>query len=488
MTNQQIEIKEQEIHERAKDTLKKSEKRNRSLYTKMPAMLHSIDTSGSIIDVSDLWLDSFGYERNKVVGCKSVEFLTGKSKRYVESFAMPEFMKTGCARDIPLKFIKKDGGIMDILLSAIAERDEGGNYIRSLAILTDNTERKNAEDALKKAQAEVEELKNRLHAENIYWRDEIKVKPNFEEIISGSEALKQVLRRVKQVSPTDTTVLIIGETGTGKELLAHAVHNNSTRQDRTLVKVNSAALPENLIESELFGHERGAFTGAFKQKIGRFELADGGTIFLDEIGEIPTSMQAKLLRVLQEGEIERLGSSETIKVNVRVIAATSRNLEKAMARGDFLESLYYRLNVFPIKVPPLRERKEDIPLLVEHFVMKYSAKMGKKIETITEKLLDTLKAFDWPGNVRELENIIERLMVISNNNLLEIDEWQMDNVTSHNTSRVSTIKEIEIEHITRILELTAWRVRGSNGAAKILDIKPTTLESKMKKLGILRNR
>ena len=488
MKKQKNETEEQEICQRGKDALRKSEERYRSLYVRMPAMLHSINDSGHILDVSDRWLEVFGYKREEVMGRKSVEFLTEESRHYAESVAMPEFMKTGNVHDIPYQFVKKNSEIVDVLLSAITEWDEDGNYTRSLAILTDITERRNAEEALEKSRAEIEKVKNSLQPDNIFLQDEISSEHNFKEIIGVSENLKKVLRKVEQVSPTDTTVLILGETGTGKELLANAVHSHSARQDRILVKVNCAALPENLIESELFGHERGAFTGAFKQKIGRFELADGGTIFLDEIGQLPKDLQAKLLRVLQEGEFERLGSSNSLRVDVRVMAATSRNLEKAMVDGDFLEGLYYRLNVFPIQVPPLRERKEDIPLLARQFVKKFSIKMGKKIKEIPKKLMDALHIYDWPGNVRELENVIERLMVISDGILLEIDEWSLENIASHHTSCVSTLKEIEIEHITKTLELTGWRVRGSSGAANILGIKPSTLEARMKKLGILRKR
>ena len=488
MMKQQIETKELEIRQRVKDMSKKNEEHYRSLFVRTPAIQHSIDDKGRLLDVSDRWLEKFGYNREEVIGRESVEFLTEDSKHYAESVAIPEFMKKGFVRDINYQFVKKNNEIFDVLLSAITEWDEDDNYIRSLAILTDITEQRKLEEALEKSLTEIEKVKNSLQPDNIFLQDEISSEHNFEEIIGASEGLKKVLGKVEQVSPTDTTVLILGETGTGKELIARAVHSHSVRQERPLVIINCAALPNNLIESELFGHERGAFTGAFKQKIGRFKLADGGTIFLDEIGELPTEIQVKLLRVLQEGELERLGSSNTLKVDVRIIAATSRNLERAMADGNFLEGLYYRLNVFPIKVPPLRERKEDIPLLVKHFVKKFSIKMGKKIEKIPKKLMDTLQIYDWPGNVRELENIIERLTVISEGNLLEIGEWPLENIASHHTSRVSTLREIEIEHITMTLELTGWRVRGSSGAAEILGIKPSTLEARMKKLGILRKR
>ena len=265
---------------------------------------------------------------------------------------------------------------------------------------------KNTEKELIEKGEALRKLKDKLEEETIYLREEIKINSNFEEIISGSDEFKKVLKKVEQVAATDSTVLIQGETGTGKELIARAVHNNSNRSDRALVTINCAALPPEMIESELFGHEKGAFTGAYTKKVGRFELANHGTIFLDEIGDMPKNVQVKILRVLQEGEFERLGNSGTIKTDVRIIAATNRELEKAIQNNDFREDLFYRLNVFPIQVPPLRERKEDIPLLVQHFVKKYSKKTGRKIKETSKKVIDSLMAYDWPGNVRELENII----------------------------------------------------------------------------------
>ncbi|MFQ5650448.1 MAG: sigma 54-interacting transcriptional regulator [bacterium] len=349
-------------------------------------------------------------------------------------------------------------------------------------------EKTRAAEALQNALSEVERLKNRLHAENVYLQDEIKLQHNFGEIITCSEALKCMLRKVEQVASTDTTVLILGETGTGKELVARAVHSISARGDRPLVKVNCAALPATLIESELFGHEKGAFTGALSRKIGRFELADGGTIFLDEIGDLPPELQAKLLRVLQEGEIERLGSVKTLTVNVRVIAATNRELEQEIENGHFREDLYYRLNVFPITCPPLREHKEDIPLLVNHFIKKYGARSGKRLRTITQTAMDRLRDYHWPGNVRELENIIERAVIISQGKKLELGDWLPITSAPSCASPISTLEETERNHIIEALELTGWRVSGEKGAAKILGIKSTTLDARMKKLGITRDK
>ncbi len=344
-------------------------------------------------------------------------------------------------------------------------------------------DRKQAEKELQRALAEIEQLKDRLQRENIYLRDEIKLEHNFEEIIGQSDALKYVLFKVEQVAPTDSTALILGETGTGKELVARAIHNESSRRDRPLVKVNCATLPSNLIESELFGHEKGAFTGAQIKQIGRFELADGGTIFLDEIGDLPLDLQVKLLRVLQDGEFERLGSSRTIKSDVRIIAATNRNLKEEVGKGRFREDLWYRLNVFPITVPPLRQRREDIPLLVRSFVRKFSRKMGKEITRIAPQETEALQNYSWPGNVRELENVIERAVIVSQGPTLSVKVPKTFENTTHGKQ---SLEEIEREHIIRVLEESGWKIEGKSGAAQILALNPGTLRSRMKKLGIKR--
>ncbi len=351
----------------------------------------------------------------------------------------------------------------------------------------DMTDRIVMENALKDALKEVERLKDQLEEENIYLRQEIKLTHNFEEILSQNAGYKAVLSHVEQAAPTDATVLILGETGTGKELIARAIHNLSLRKNRSLVKVNCAALPANLIESELFGHEKGSFTGAIAQKIGRFELAHHGTIFLDEIGDLPLDLQVKLLRVLQEGEFDRLGSAETIRVDVRVIAATNRDLEEEIRQGRFREDLFYRLNVFPVFVPPLRERQDDIPILVEYFLRRYCKKTGREIDVIPQKTMDTLQAYHWPGNVRELENIIERAVILSRGKRLELGDWfTAEQDPSANASDIATLEELERHHILQVLKLTRWRVSGPKGAAKILGINAQTLVSRMKKLGIER--
>jgi formate hydrogenlyase transcriptional activator len=339
---------------------------------------------------------------------------------------------------------------------------------------------------LKSRLQEIESLKERLLAENTYLQEEIRLTHNFDEIVTRSKAFQRVLQQIEQVASTDATVLIQGESGTGKELIARAIHNISGRSRKPLVKVNCATLPANLIESELFGHEKGAFTGALERKTGRFEWADGGTIFLDEIGELPVELQAKLLRVLQEGEFERLGNPRTIRVNVRVIAATNRNLEQAIGKKEFREDLYYRLNVFPVVCPPLRDRKEDIPLLVKHFCQKHENKIGKKISHIPARVMEALVAYDWPGNIRELENIIERALILSRNGALESGEWLPAERKLTGTAALRKLEDVEKDHILNVLKKTGWKVSGEKGAARILGLNATTLEARMKKLGIIR--
>ena len=349
------------------------------------------------------------------------------------------------------------------------------------------TDLKKSQNELREALEEVKHLKDRLQAENAYLQQEIKLTHNFEEIVTRNKKYKKVLASIEQVAATSATVLILGESGTGKELLARAVHSISKRSDRPIVKVNCATLPANLIESELFGHEKGAFTGALTQKIGRFELADGGTIFLDEIGELPLELQSKLLRVLQEGEFERLGNPKTIKVDVRVMAATNKDLETAMTKKEFREDLFYRLNVFPITSIPLRDRKDDIPLLVDHFYHKYAARFGKEIGAIPKRVIDSLMDYHWPGNIRELENIIERAVIISKGKKLKLGDFSPQRMGIPQKDEITSLQENQRSHILRALESTNWRISGDRGAAKLLGIKRTTLNARMKKLKIQRS-
>jgi PAS domain S-box-containing protein len=711
------------------------------IYNNTPVMMHSIDNDGALIRVNDHWLRVLGYERDEVIGRRSMDFLTEQSRWQAEESALPQLRETGSVKNIELQFVKKDGDVIDVLLSAIAEFDDQGRIDHTLAFLVDVSERKRAEDAQRAAEEALraseeryrdlyenaplaydtvgadgriqmtnaysarmlgvaqedligrhvldlyadtpsgrqkaeqlfqrflagEELRDqelemrradgqsiwvsltvrpirdpqgkvlasrsmlvditerklaeqalreseerfagifrsamdaivivdgegrislfndaaenvfrcsastvlgqpvdrllseafrtvltdclsafraegvsnrylwapegltairangeefpveatisrvevpdqelcsiilrdinerqraeselrKLRQETEYLQQELKSVQHVGEMVGASPATKQVFDDIAQVAATDSTVLITGETGTGKELVAAAIHEGSLRKDKALVTINCAALPAGLMESELFGHERGAFTGALSRKIGRFELADGGSIFLDEIGDLPSDLQAKLLRVLQEGEFQRVGGTRTIEVGVRVIAATNRDLAKAIEEGKFRADLYYRLNVFPIHVPPLRERKDDIPLLAEYFLGKYSKKLGKSIRTIHESTMRSLLSYGWPGNIRELENVIERGVVISQGTTLQLGKWFPQAGPVGGAGAIPTLDDVQREHIREVLELTGWRVAGEHGAAITLGIKPTTLEARMKKLGIERKR
>jgi formate hydrogenlyase transcriptional activator len=351
---------------------------------------------------------------------------------------------------------------------------------------------------------EINELKARLEKENVYLQDEIRTEHNFEEIIGNSPPLLAVLRKVEQVAPTDSTVLINGETGTGKELIARAIHDRSARKKRPLLKVNCSAISAGLVESELFGHVKGAFTGAFDRHIGRFELADGGTIFLDEIGELPLETQVKLLRVLQEREFEPVGSNKPVRVDVRVIAATNRNLQESIRTGQFRSDLFYRLNVFPIDVPPLRERRSDISQIAMFFLARYSKKFGKEIQGMARATVNRLSNYAWPGNIRELQNVIERAVILSQSSVLELepdlipvlapaDSSTMDDPPSEAAkpsgpalSASSTLEDVERSHIVEVLNQTKGVVEGPRGAAKILGLHPNTLRHRMQKLGLKR--
>jgi PAS domain S-box-containing protein len=377
----------------------------------------------------------------------------------------------------------KSGEYLWFLARGQAIWNSEGKAIRMCGSIQDITERKQAELNLKAALSEIQGLKEKLEVERAYLQEEIKSQYNHENIIGQSNALNYIFYKVEQIAPTDTTVLILGETGTGKELVARAIHGLSPRKDRALLKVNCATLPSNLIESELFGHEKGAFTGAHARQLGRFEVANGATLFLDEIGELPLELQPKLLRVIQDGEFERLGSAGTIKVDVRVIAATNRNLEEEVRRGRFREDLWYRLSIFPITVPPLRERMEDIALLVDYFVDKISKRLGKLIESIPTNVMNALQHYQWPGNVRELENVLERAVINSSGPKLHlVDELKKPHKDL--TAAQKTLNEVERDYIVRVLEQTHWKVSGHNGAAEILGLDRSTLRARMRKLGI----
>ncbi len=387
----------------------------------------------------------------------------------------------------------KDGRLLWVEAHLSVIFDENKVPVGLRGVTLDITERKIAEEGLRNALIQVEQLKDQFQKENVYLREYVELRHEFEDIIGHSDEIKYVLFKIQQVAPTDASVLIQGETGTGKELVARAIHNASPRKDRPIVKINCAALPANLIESELFGHEKGAFTGAQTRKIGRFELADGATLFLDEIGELPLELQVKLLRVLQEGEFERLGSSQTRKVDVRIIAATNRNLKAEVQNGTFREDLWYRLNVFPITVPPLRQRKSDIALLVNFFVDQANRKLGRIVKTISPQTLQALENYYWPGNVRELANVVERALINSNGTVLQLadkldSELQLPvngNGNGHHKP-LSKLEDVERDHIVAVLDACEWRIEGPSGAAEVLALNSSTLRSRMNKLGIKR--
>ena len=373
------------------------------------------------------------------------------------------------------------------LEQAVQERTEELTRM-NLQLTQEIAERKKVEGSLLETYAEIKRLKDQLEAENIYLEQEVARQDNFGESIGQSSLLTQVFSLVELVAPMNATVLLLGETGTGKGVVARAIHSRSPRKNRPLITVNCATLPAALIESELFGRERGAFTGSDSKQIGRFELADGGTIFLDEIGELPLELQNKLLRVIQDGEFERLGSPRTLKTDVRIIAATNRNLTEEVKNHKFREDLYYRLNVFPITMPPLRQRKDDIPLLVQHFVTKFNAKIGRKIEIVSRETMSALQEYPWPGNIRELESVIERAVIVSQGTTLQVLD-RFDTFRKAEEAGGQEIKglvELEHDHILQVLQKTGWRIEGKNGAAGLLGLNASTLRARMRKYGIVR--
>jgi transcriptional regulator with GAF, ATPase, and Fis domain len=399
------------------------------------------------------------------------------------------FRAYGTKSGVYVPFSVAEGPVFGLLTFAVMreERDWPETVVTGFKLIAqvfaNALERKRMEDQLRERLLEIEELKQRLERENIYLQEEIRLLVEHTDIVGQSLAIKKVLSQVEQVAGTDSTVLIQGETGTGKELLARAIHHLSSRKDRPLVTVNCASLPPTLIESELFGREKGAYTGALTRMAGRFEAADGATLFLDEIGELPQEVQSKLLRVLEEGRFERLGSTMTLQVNVRIIAATNRNLAQDVNEGRFRKDLYYRLNVFPIEIPALRERPDDIPLLVWAFVRQFEKKMGKRVDSISRKNMEALQHHSWPGNVRELRNAIEHAMIVSSGRNLAFPSPKSGLPEAPDTRN---LQDLERRHILDVLEKSGWRLSGEGGASEILGLKRTTLQSRMKKLGIKR--
>ena len=483
------------------EALKISETRYRRLFeTAQDGILILDAETGQISDVNPFLVEMLGYSHEDFLGKKLWEIGAFKDIEASKA-AFLELQGKGYVRynDLPLE--TKDGRSMAVEFVSNVYLVNHHKVIQ--CNIRDITERKLIAEALQKAHNELERrveertvelrtalseiktMKDQLEAENIYFRHENKMKHRFEHILGQSDGLKYVLYRAEQVAPTNTTVLILGETGTGKELIAAAIHNMSPRKERPLITVNCAALPGNLIESELFGREKGAFTGADTRQVGRFEVAHGSTLCLDEIGELPLEVQAKLLRVIQHNEFERLGSSHTVKVDVRIVATTNRNLEEEVRKGRFRQDLYYRLNVFPITVPPLRQRKEDIPLMVQAFIERYSRKLGKQITSIQKETMKALQDYPWPGNVRELESIIERAVILCPGPVLQLAD-KLEISSPPLSSAVRTLEETERNQIFKILSETRWRIEGKDGAAAILGLHPSTLRARMHKLGIVR--
>jgi formate hydrogenlyase transcriptional activator len=465
----------------------------------------TLGSEGTILFCNQRFANIVKGSPEKIVGSSIYQYLSSKDiqsfktliERSIKGRSKSEMnFKTGCEKSVPVL----------LSMNSLQHADIPGVLCM---IVTDMTENKHNEDMrieeqvlqkahdrleqqveertvkLRTALSEIKIMKEQLEAENVYFRQENKMKHQFENIIGQSDGLKYVLYRAQQVAPADTTILVLGETGTGKELIAAAIHNMSPRKERPLITVNCAALPGNLIESELFGREKGAFTGADSRRMGRFEVANGSTICLDEIGELPLDLQGKLLRVIQHSEFERLGSSHTVKVDVRIVATTNRNLEEEVRNGRFRQDLFYRLNVFPITVPPLRQRKDDIPLMVQAFVERYSRKLGKQIKTIKKETMKELQDYPWPGNVRELESIIERAVILCPGPVLQLaDKLEITSPTL--SSAMRTLEDSERNQILKILFETKWRIEGKDGAAAILGIHPSTLRARLHKLEIER--
>ena len=464
---------------RLERTLAESEERLRDLFEEAPIAYVHEDLDSRFIRANRTALRTLGVRPDEVAGMVGRSLIpdTPEAQRRVQE-AFESIARGTDTSGVVLELRRKDDG-RPLWIQWWSRPDPSGQYTRTMFI-----------DITEKILLEQEQA--RLPAQNLYLREEIQSVHNFEEIVGRSPGLVRVLEDVGRVAPTEASVLLTGETGTGKELIARAIHSNSQRHGKPLIKLSCAALSTNLVESELFGHEKGAFSGAIARRIGRFELAHGGTIFLDEIGDVPLEMQVKLLRVLQEREFERVGGNVALKADVRIIAATNRDLHAAMREGRFREDLYYRLCVFPIEIPPLRERAGDIPLLVQFFLTRFAARSGKRIESVSRETLARLQAYPWPGNVRELENVIERAVILCSGNELEVSPGLLPPARAAAggapAAGAGGLEGVEREHILATLRSTGWRVEGEGGAAARLGMNPSTLRSRIKKLGLSRSR
>ncbi|WP_246399462.1 sigma 54-interacting transcriptional regulator [Geomonas silvestris] len=539
----QIELESQnEELRQAREQLEISRNDLAELYDFAPVAYFTFDSCGVVRQVNLAGSQLLGVERRQLVGTPFTRYLADAQGREFFPRYLAGVVQHPHLQQCEIRLSGKNGSIVYGRFRSIRVSDRVGKdgFIRVLCSVVDGTlarrlqedlqkshnnleitvsqrtaelarsneqltreieERSRAEEALQNAYLEIKRLKDRLQAENNYLQQEVARQFNFGEIIGQSQALANVNRQVEQVSPMNATVLLLGETGTGKGMVARAIHAGSPRKGRPMITVNCTTLPATLVESELFGREKGAFTGAFARQIGRFELADGGTVFLDEVGDMPLELQGKLLRVIQDGEFERLGGNITLKTDVRIIAATNRNLVTEIREGRFREDLYYRLNVFPITIPPLRQRSEDIPLLVEHFLAKFNKKIGKTVRTVTKETLEALKGYHWPGNVRELENVIERAVITSQGSTLQVlDRFDSFPVREQDGAApapdgvggatggagVKALSVLESDHILSVLLRTGWRIEGKHGAAGLLGINASTLRARMRKFGIVR--
>jgi PAS domain S-box-containing protein len=485
----------------------KIERHYRDLYRATPAMLYTVDPEGRIILCSDRWLRKMGYQREEVLGRYISEFMTPSSQALLSGGRLRQLISTGNLDNERREFINREGQVMEVLISAHAERDTQGRVTRLLVAMKDVTEANKAERALREAFDENARLREQIERERDYLREEVDVSMNFGQIVGESPALRKMLARIEAVAETSANVLLLGESGVGKELVARAIHARSPRDGQPLVKVNCAAVPRELFESEFFGHVKGAFTGATKDRIGRFQLADGGTIFLDEVGEIPPELQSKLLRVLQEKEFEPVGSDRTRAVNVRVIAATNRDLEAMVEAGTFRDDLYYRLTVFPIEVPPLRERGDDVVQLAAHFLERTCKDFGYPPLTLDRTQAQSLRYYDWPGNVRELQSVIERAVILGKGKSLHLDLSLPDAAASRSNAGDASVPAVhrgqqaaaagqylteaalrafERDNLVLALQAADWRVSGPGGAAELLGVRPTTLADRIRRMGISR--